>query len=336
MLCIDRGLSEKIKVQSFVFTIFVVAAHAGAYSEHLATRIFPSFLVMAAVPFFFFISGLLMFRNYVQSGAWWRKVVLTRLKTLYIPFLLWNVIYFAMKMAVGKVGNAGLGGQVICALEAISGFNPMCATPCGPFWYIRILLLFSLFALPIGWLLSGRTSWLYVGLLWLAYVICPERQFLQTGMKMSSITWFCSGAFIALHYDELNALRRRHTSFRGGSVRVLMLILFLVFYALHIVNPSWRIALHGCVMLGVALIWISYPQTVNIGGRCREVLGLSFFVFAVHPLIITLLSRILHVPSCVARYYVVWAVALGTSIVFGWLLRRFMGRAYGLLCGGRR
>jgi peptidoglycan/LPS O-acetylase OafA/YrhL len=91
-----------------------------------------------SVPSFFFISGY--FIVYVLRGSKDnnRSVIISRLKNLIIPYLIWSLVYFGGQYVVGKPENPI---EYILSLFSIGG-------P-GPFWFIPPLCLFTLLAIFI-------------------------------------------------------------------------------------------------------------------------------------------------------------------------------------------
>ena len=99
----NRALSNKIKLLSFVATIFVVMIHSSSAAatggvstwniwlhDFLTKRI-----VGVAVPFFFMISGFWFGRGYCATAEYDRGYVgflLKKLKTLAVPYLLFSIL----------------------------------------------------------------------------------------------------------------------------------------------------------------------------------------------------------------------------------------------------
>ena len=97
---LDAYNSRKIKIIGFLMTFLILVIH-GRYLE-AETMTAPYWLQTClgdgicriAVPSFFFISGLLLFKSidYFRLDVFWDKIN-KRIKTLLVPYFLWNLIF---------------------------------------------------------------------------------------------------------------------------------------------------------------------------------------------------------------------------------------------------
>lgn len=60
------------------------------------------YLIQTCVPFFFVISGYLYFRTYKKESA--KKKIISRIKSLGVPYLIWNTVYAAYTIFMSSVG----------------------------------------------------------------------------------------------------------------------------------------------------------------------------------------------------------------------------------------
>lgn len=121
-----------------------------------------SFLPGAAVPLFFIIAGFLFFKNFPEQWSWgkYKDKLQSRIKTLLIPYLVWNIIQFLHEW--GKRG----WGDFTARWKAVGGFDFLWGThdigrdlihdwgyPMGhltspidvPLWFVRDLMVVCLF-----------------------------------------------------------------------------------------------------------------------------------------------------------------------------------------------
>lgn len=97
---------------------------------------FSSFLGEAAVPGFFFLSGLLFFHKLYSSAVWFRKLR-SRLFSYLLPYLLWNSGMTGLYLAFGR---ASFRPESIFEGIFLYRYNPV-------FWYFYQLILLT-YAFP--------------------------------------------------------------------------------------------------------------------------------------------------------------------------------------------
>ncbi|MBQ3635519.1 MAG: acyltransferase family protein [Bacteroidales bacterium] len=126
----------------------------------------PGALLHAAVPTFFLLSGLLFFRRLeVWDSSVYRSKLLSRFRSLLVPYLLWNVLFFIFSLPQWL--QSGECSSVLDAFTSCGGLRlfwdssvsdvarlswfgtpaPHFNTPLlGPLWFIRDLMVLVLLA----------------------------------------------------------------------------------------------------------------------------------------------------------------------------------------------
>lgn len=341
-LKIDADTSKKISALSFFFTILVVGCHAGpwVYGGSLIARFFPGFLLFCAVPWFFFISGFMMFKSYSSDRQWWFDVMRKRVFTLYVPFILWNIFCLILKFALAlNRGDIALGEiQYVHVAIEILGLNIFCEPPCGPFWYIRGLLFFTILAWCIGRLLRRpRIGGFVVFLLFLLNVLGVDWQLLSTGIKGSSTLYFFLGAYMALHYE---ALLRIEKKIRTSFVYLCIIIFSLIYISSVFGMNISKIRPLGIMCFLVSIYTLLYPL-IQIGiGKFSRLFGYSFFIYGAHPTMITFLrmfgvNNIIGDSSGAVGYYCIWILSVIGAIACGMIVKKFFHPLYRVICGNR-
>lgn len=140
---IESTLSRKLFFTHFILSLFVVVIHCANYfSMDRSSFDGNLFFVLektvcvfcdCAVPLFFAISAFLLFKDYELKK--YPKLLLKKLFSLVIPYLLWSVIgliYFEIILTAGAYSLNFLG-----TLKAI-----LMADYNSPIWFIRPLLIF--------------------------------------------------------------------------------------------------------------------------------------------------------------------------------------------------
>ena len=181
---ISRSVSSRLTVLRFPLIVLVVLFHSYTTSVDLAgggiagsqqvnpisafVRIFISKgFGNLAVPLFFLVSGFLFFQKYDGSRAVYKEKLSRRVKTLLVPFLIWNfatyLVYFiGESIPATKVYFATKYWPPIRSFSALDYANAFFGfTVKFPmsyqFWFIRDLMVMVVFA-PLIYLLLKRRA----------------------------------------------------------------------------------------------------------------------------------------------------------------------------------
>lgn len=131
------------------------------YVGEFTKGVFPAM----AVPLFFFISGYLYFNKIELNGdkcfslTLWKHKTYSRIKSLLIPYLSWNLIvlllYFAVQQIAGNSEVMAKDGYKLIAdyslMDYGKAFYALDSTGMpidGPLWFIRDLFIVSAFITP--------------------------------------------------------------------------------------------------------------------------------------------------------------------------------------------
>lgn len=157
MVAIDQKLSNKLLNVSFVCTLLVVFIHCqsngqGALFHFLRGYVPGAFLAMA-VPTFFAISGFLLAGGCGKPG-WYKTALTKRVKTLLVPYVILNCLYFPIFWAVHAVAVSRFGADGSASVMTLSwrtpfeilGFPFFGEPAIGPLWYIATLMYFVVFS----------------------------------------------------------------------------------------------------------------------------------------------------------------------------------------------
>lgn len=138
----DKTASDKLRVLSFFFTIIIVVYHSNIIVEQMYTsnsvRILTrntwEYLANVAMSFFFMVTGFLLYNGASRENIC-RKLQ-SRVKTIVVPFLVWNSIYWAMSMLQHRHIDD------IWHIFYRFSFDPYD----GPLWYLFAITILSLVA----------------------------------------------------------------------------------------------------------------------------------------------------------------------------------------------
>ena len=210
--------SSFFRWMGFCAVCFVVTIHL---PESAVQRFFHDWLAVWAVPWFFFASG------FWSAG---RAIGWRRIKSLLIPYLLANGIWFAWMAVVEYAGcrflgcspsRFGVSLENVMAAFGITSLYPALV----PTWFLRALLAFGLLAVPVN-LLAKKSRFVVVvlsGIVLVAHfwlwrnVSAAGREFLTFGFPLLGFSCFILG--IAMGWGHNSSRSKLPNGLAGVACR---------------------------------------------------------------------------------------------------------------------
>ena len=167
-------------------------------------------LVSVAVPLFFFISGLLFFKNGLFTFSLYIRKIHSRIYTILLPYFLWNIIYFLLIAFIQLINSnflfilhkriADFCWQDyiwlfwdISKITHLSEDQHSCLV--GAFWFLQNLIVMFIFSPFIYYIIKFFRHFTLILLLILYFSkIIPN----ITGISIESIFWFSLGAYCSI------------------------------------------------------------------------------------------------------------------------------------------
>lgn len=196
---------KKKSILSYFLSILVFWIHISSLSNYniegireieCFERFFRELITPVAVPLFFILSGVTFFRNYSREN--FRIKIKKRVKTLVIPYLLWNIIwmFFCIITSYSFISNYFIGRKkFIVSLKNI--ILAIFHHECNPtFWYIFCLIVFICLSPIIDFLMKSEKRGLYVIIILIILraigIEIPKKLFFSS----SSIIYYLIGCYI--------------------------------------------------------------------------------------------------------------------------------------------
>lgn len=357
-----REAGDRITLFCFLLTLLVIYVHAlnlgtaaGRPIEPVGTAgawfaaaeaVLSNLIGSVAVPGFFMISAYLFCRDlrpvYLRDGIHglaaaiagkWRR----RIRSLLLPFLLWNAIYYLIYVLFR---GAPLSLPVFLSAVLDYRYNPV-------FWYMQQLILLTLLA-PLcclfAWNRYLRGLALFAAL-WLAvnYALLPM-QFPFHIVNEDAFAYYLLGAMLGL--DEQKTLERcgRRQAFALTAISAVMaalaagVLLCPKLWEVSAVPLTATVIFRLCTPLSLLylLTLLRLPQH-----PLPAFMRINFFVYAVHFLLVRGLNHMLFliVPAQAEILFVAYLLMPVFCFVICYflsvILRRELPSLYGLLTGGR-
>lgn len=269
-----------------------------------------------AVPTFFLISGFLFFFNVKEKFSYqtYGSKLKRRIKSLLVPYLCWNLIAFLAILTLKVLGVLVKGNSSSGIVQFISDGNfvsyfwnsaqwspdrqnvfnvpcPMTAPIDVPLWYMRNLMTVCLFSPLVYFLL--KLSKYTIALFLLLYLFNFELPI--SGFSIQTFAMFSLGAFSAIHGLTLFEPVNKCTDI------LLSLITLALFCDLVMTDGSESLPHHVCMasftIIGtvltvkLALHLASHKQCVCQNGLSRLLCESSFFIYALHTILLLDLTR---------------------------------------------
>jgi hypothetical protein len=354
---IDQSPSLKIKAVRFPLMVGVVLVHMENYSDSIVystdSSLFAyrfvihliSLVVHGAVPLYFVIAAFLFFKNYQPTGEFYSGKFKSRINTLLIPYLFWNLSYLLFKLIVqtNPMLSSALGGtskrimdfQFFDYFDALTGWTTFPIS--YQFWFVRDLILMVCLS-PIIWWAIRKFSWLPVIGFMIIWVVDPGE---IAHIRNESWLFFSVGCLIAQGKLDI----RLSQGYQYGLLIVYAILLSMVtdldVTGFHLLPVFDKLIILG----GAAAIW--YASSLNVmGNRARDFFlrmsAYSFFIFAAHePLLgimvkaIRKLSSVQSSATVFALYFVIPIITTASLLALGMLLKSKTPWFYNKISGGR-
>ena len=328
-----------------------------------------------AVPLFFAISGYLFFHK-LETWSWsvWKQKIRSRVRTLLIPFIIFNVIC-AISLLCLSLKNGG-GWTLAGAYEGrwplvgwlwngVSycqgwknwlGMDMQLYYPLDvPLWFVRDLIVMLALSPAVYWL-TRKGGVVYLGIVGLAYclgVLCCA-----PGFSTNALFFFSLGAFAAIRSIDPVEWSRKNIKWE--------LPIFICFWvvASMIVAPGAAQPFENLMFIfGIPIcFWISATvmecrtrqsgsSATQLSAQKREysfITGACFFVYCIHMLnfgnwnLLAWANQVgsqifnLNNPAIASIAYLTEiALIMAAGILAYWLLKRFLPRLSGIITGGR-
>jgi len=319
----------------------VAAAGQAAWSQFVRDFVSQG-VARVSVPLFFLMAAYLLFFGFDGSAAGYLSRLRSRVRTLLVPFLFWNVAVLALfAFAQALPWTAALfnsGKPPVAAyglrqwLDALLGLTqPPIAYQ---FWFIRDLFLLVL-AAPLVHLAVMRipvAGALALGACWSAGI----------GLAIPSIEgvfFFYLGAWLGVRRADLCRVDRFGT----------LLVVAFALLALADAATKGSVAsspLHKLMILAGVAAALHAAGRIRRGGRLEQWLislsAASFFVFAMHEPALTLARKLAYrllapetAAATIALYFAIPLALIAVLAALYFPLKRSLPRLMALATGGR-
>lgn len=328
-----------IWVHSFNAELFLGATETAARVNRLE-GILGNGLGQIAVPGFFMVSSYLFYRNFkwAKLACKWKS----RIRTILVPYLLWNFLYYAgygaatrLPAIQGLIGKPPVPFNLESLLDALVNYtyNPV-------FWYLYQLILLIVLAPVIyavfrNTVAGGAALGLMVFALWKGWDFpC---------LNMDALFYYCTAAYISLHRTAWGGFAEKRPNRRQLLLGTGVLAVLLVFLVLGGRPGS---PLFASPLLTVLVrLWGVCAAWFLLGSICLPPAGEwmkhNFFLYAIHFAWVRLFNKLgarllpAQPAAALVTYLLMPLLMVLMSTLLVKALNSTLPRLYRLLAGGR-
>ena len=328
-----------------------ISPFRGMDTEHFQVATFVNsfvlFFFFSVVPLLSMVSGWLFFSFADDARHQLLSRMGKRFKSLYIPLVLWNMLYLAILWTVFAVDSHSPILEDINVNFGTAGpfdyFNAIFGVTHHPigfqFWFVRDLFVTVLVS-PLLWIMLTRAPLIgamALGLVWLSGFD------LWIFFRTDVVFFFYLGGFLRLYKVPLEI---------AGRVAVWLLVAYVLLVALRTAAPYFmdpgsgylEVATRAMRLVGVLACWGIFQRLAltPFGAVVARFGGFAFFLHAAHfPLLAfikILLWRLVPVENqfwMLTHYAVSVLITVAIGVAFGIALARLMPKQFAFLNGGR-
>ena len=331
-----KDLSGKFKLISLICTIMVVYRHAHtmqAFGGNIYNNWYLysfighgfTYITSIAVPYFFLISGFFFFKQsyYIRNN--YKKMLIKKVKTLFIPFIIWNIIAFFPLWIYGMTDIETWWVFIVKLLH--SDFN-------GPLWYVRTLMLLMFLSPLYDWIFLldryvGKKIEIIVQIVVITYII-------YIWWPMDSKVFSTEGWLFFL----LGGMLRKNVTVLEVKINKICSVLLYscwIITCFLMVQNYWVNKLH--LLLGVFLFWHIIGKESK--GWVTSLSGYTFFIYVNHFILLKVLKTILayyfYGNECVALFTFLLSPLFVIIIIWkiGQMWYRISSNSFNFVTGGR-
>lgn len=276
--------SKAISLLRFPLCVGVVCIHSAMLGGGNVQHILGDEIGCISVPLFLLISGFLFFREgdgLLTKEVWLGKLK-KRVRSLVIPYLLWNLIAYAIyAVRFGFSISDFFHSFWVIDIPGRTGSSPMD----GPLWYVRNLMVMILLS-PIISMMLKYTKWYLLTIMALLWVL--------------QIVPFSKGIGIAFFFFSLGGYLRMkgwHMELMRYKAIAIGLYLAYLVATLYVHDfPFGFIHQIGLVLGIYAYVSVAFffARQGRGNGKCFKHLSeLSFFIYCLHDILLQFLKPLL-------------------------------------------
>jgi fucose 4-O-acetylase-like acetyltransferase len=295
-----------------------------------------------AVPFFFLISGFLF---YMKLEEWnfsvWKGKIEKRIRTLLIPYLLWNLITFLYQIG----GRLIVRGRYNCNwIEEIGGMGIFWDTGNGyphniPLWFLRNLIVLVALS-PLIFYYIRKLKLLGIVVLYILFL--SDMWMNVAGLEIVGFFYFSMGAYFSINRKPIECFFNKYWQLCILISIPLLIVMVLTYGDRPILYPYIKRLFTPLGLIGLFGFSIYMFQLEKLKVNIKLSRS-TFFIYAAHgtivlPIIRSLFDRIIQGHSQLFLIVKYFSAPIVSVILLVWLyslLNKFSPQLLSVLTGER-
>ena len=353
---ISRDLSERINIFRFILMIMVIYIHSyGSVSVFSADAvsmesapwfkdtkyIISQIITRAAVPGFFLISSILLYRKPFT----WSENMKKKLRSLAIPYMIvncaWILLFFILQSISFTAGIFSNADNIVRNWDLRQWSNALFGLPDDsvpflyPLWFLRDLLILNLFAVIVWKLVDKLPELMFAAALYLWFF----RSIPNTAVPdYQAVAFWIFGAYIVRRNIRLDIPDKFPLIFPAALLAVCIYLYMPVAYV-----DEYLPLLNLCITLSLVSVFVLCSKLQKTGFKAflLKISSYSFSIYLFHEFTTLLFRKIgatvfpATVISQFLQYMLIPFIVTAFCIVFSIVLKKLMPHFYTLLNGGR-
>lgn len=290
---------HKKTLLSFFIAIFVITIHNSTTWQFVGQNdaifnltifirnFFAYGLGAVAVPLFFLLSGIALFRNFKLSS--YQTKLRSRLKTILIPYLLWNMVgmLFCLFLTYTPLHNYISSRELFepsikNILEGIFLFRYNVH-----FWFLYDLIIYIILSPLIYLLISNKFCGIIFGILLLILPIFTE-SFLHLNLYFTAFYYF--GCFFGKHYLSPFTKPAKKTVIMASGAIALFTIVVRMLSIYNIISPHPILSQLNLFLLALST-WF-FIDLVIPKIKARPYTAEFFPIYTLHPYFLSVIVKL--------------------------------------------
>ena len=303
-------------------------------------------ICLTAVPLFFIISGYLFFANIEENNKFsftsYKHKLHSRLSTLLLPYIIWNLIALLYIIILQKThqnsnlftwvmwqdGNISFR-EFLMSFVSLRGGEPLLYQ----FWFLRNLIIINLFA-PIIYYILRRSQFFLLLLICLSLWIVLDDKSQIVHFELTTLCFYSIGAYLQIQKINIKHYLRQAKY---------LIPIYLIMLLLQPMINSY-IYKHITTLMGIIVLvyLVNYLHRKKIITRFNSLTSFSFFLYAFHTFIIRYIQNFLsnHLPINAFYGIIIYFSSVILSIFISYflylLISKISPKTINILTGNRK
>lgn len=285
------------------------------------------------VPFFFMLSAYLFFVNYELTIETIKRKYVSRFKSLFIPYLIWNLvgfIYFAFMTHFPPIASR-MNMEPVKLSPLTYLYSLWNVDYNGSLWYLRNLIIFVMLS-PLIYLLVKNRGRLYIGVITLflvaLYIFLPTTPYLFD--RYDRCIYYLIGAYIAVNHKDI--IYRKNEKLGFGLLAACMLLNCYV-----TANEPLNFMR---ITLTIFAVWL-LPMDRLMAKEPKWFLQISFFGYCIHTFILEVFEKLwllvwgYSALAAILDYIIAPIVTMGLIVLIAGFVKKIMPKTWKVITGTR-